>query len=279
MWYDCCEMVSGSSVSSNQKPSGAGHGNFNVRLPRETHRVRCLEYVERKPWKYMTKRRYSGDIPTDYPINVESSKFPRSSDAADGSGSLVAVEVEVDDGCDCRVLARRVSVERCYTWDGPSGPTFDPCGSTRAGLVHDVLYQSMRLGYLTADSRMAADRSFRTTLEEGGMRPLHRWLWYVAVRWGGRRAVTPKPLKGRKYPGMVVLLLGATKSVYWLVSEWRAQVAEWLDSLKVILSDWGGDLDALCKGGFLHGGCAGSGGAGLLRCGTLERPLQFAREG
>ena len=249
-------------------------------MPRETHRVGCLEFVERKPLKYTTKRRYSPDIPTDYPIDVQSGKFPRSSDAADCSGSLVALEVEVEDGCDCRVLTRRVSVEQRYAWDDQSGPTFDTCGSTRAALVHDVLYQCMRLGYVTADSRMAADRLFRTMLEKGGMRPLRRWLWYLAVRWGGRMAATPKPLKGRKYPGMVIFPLGTAGSVYWLVSGWRAQVAEWLDSLKVIPRAWGGDLDAPCKGGLLHGGCAGSGrAAGLARCRTLEGRLQFAREG
>ena len=61
--------------------------------------------------------------------------------------------------------------------------------------------------------------------------------------------------KGRKYPGIAVLLLGVTGSDFRPVSKSQSQVAEWLDDLKGILGDGGGGLDAPCKGGLLHGGC------------------------
>jgi hypothetical protein len=36
-----------------------------------------------------------------------------------------------------------------YAWDGASGPTYDSKSSMRASLVHDALYQLMRLGLLS----------------------------------------------------------------------------------------------------------------------------------
>lgn len=68
MWYGRCTMASGDSVSSNQKPAAQGAGLREVRVPRETHRVGSLEYIERKPWKYKTKHRYCKSIPADYLI-------------------------------------------------------------------------------------------------------------------------------------------------------------------------------------------------------------------
>lgn len=121
--------------------------------------------------------------------------------------------MEVEDGCGCRARVRRVIVERGYAWDGASGPTFDTCGSTRAALVHDVLYQCMRLGYVK-DSRKAADKLFRAMLKEGGMRPLRRWLWYVAVRRLGQKASEPTPRKGHRLAGFSVLIAGVAVLVW-----------------------------------------------------------------
>lgn len=220
----------------------------------------CLEYVERKPWKYKTERRYSRNICGNYAIDVPSIKFPQPSDAADCSGSLVTLEVEVEDGCGCRARVRRVIVERGYAWDGASGPTFDTCGSTRAALVHDVLYQCMRLGYVTADSRKAADRLFRAMLKEGGMRPLRRWLWYVAVRRLGRKASEPTPRKGHRLAGFSVLIAGAALLVWLGCAAWGREICICVQTLlcnmAAWLASWGLDLEAL-------GGCV-AGLAGIV---------------
>jgi hypothetical protein len=38
-----------------------------------------------------------------------------------------------------------------YPWDGPSGPTIDTPSFMRGSLVHDVLYEMLRLGLLPHD--------------------------------------------------------------------------------------------------------------------------------
>ena len=45
-----------------------------------------------------------------------------------------------------------------YNWDGPSGPTVDTKNSMRASLVHDALYQLIRIGQLDKRYRKKADK-------------------------------------------------------------------------------------------------------------------------
>ena len=47
-----------------------------------------------------------------------------------------------------------------YAWDGASGPTYDSKNSMRASLVHDALYQLMRMGLLVSGYRDEADNEF-----------------------------------------------------------------------------------------------------------------------
>ena len=61
-----------------------------------------------------------------------------------------------------------LSIQAGYAWDGPSGPTQDSPGLMRASLVHDALYQLMRLGLLDKVNREAADKLYqRLCLEDG----------------------------------------------------------------------------------------------------------------
>lgn len=72
----------------------------------------------------------------------------------------------------------------------------------------------MRLGYVERDwqPRRAADKLFLHMLKRGGMGPLRRQIWYWAVCLFGKKSTMPKPHKGRRYPGIVVLLrLGTGK--------------------------------------------------------------------
>jgi hypothetical protein len=80
-----------------------------------------------------------------------------------------------------------------YTWDGCSGPTRDDRTNMRAGLVHDGLYELMRLGMLDQDFRKAADETFYGILKEDGCAPLRAWYYYQAVRIGGASSAAFAP--------------------------------------------------------------------------------------
>lgn len=78
-----------------------------------------------------------------------------------------------------------------YCWDGASGPTLDTRDSMRASLVHDALYQLMRLGLLPQSLRGAIDRIFRRICKEDGMWSPRAQLWYMAVRTFAQLAADP----------------------------------------------------------------------------------------
>lgn len=79
-------------------------------------------------------------------------------------------------------------IGRGYQWDGTSGPTVDTKNTLRASLVHDALYQLMRMGAIPPSYRPIADRLFRRILEEDGVNYLRRWRFYLAVRIFGAKA-------------------------------------------------------------------------------------------
>ena len=72
-------------------------------------------------------------------------------------------------------------IKRGYAWDGPSGPTFDTKNSLRGSLVHDAIYQFIRLGLLDGDCKDYADNLFLKILEEDGMADIRASLWYEGV--------------------------------------------------------------------------------------------------
>jgi hypothetical protein len=78
-----------------------------------------------------------------------------------------------------------------YAWDGASGPTYDSKSSMRASLVHDALYQLMRLGLLSQSFRRAADEIFHRMCKEDGMLTPRAWLWYQVVRIFAKPATDP----------------------------------------------------------------------------------------
>ena len=84
-----------------------------------------------------------------------------------------------------------------YAWDGPSGPTIDTKDFMRGSLVHDVLYQLMREGWLSREEwKEPADRLLRKMCIEDGMWRLRAWWVYIAVAKFGRYATFAK--SGRK---------------------------------------------------------------------------------
>jgi hypothetical protein len=75
-----------------------------------------------------------------------------------------------------------LTIRRGYCWDGASGPTWDSADTMRAGLVHDALYQLMRMGLLEESERIKADQLLHDICLEDGMIPARADLWYGAVR-------------------------------------------------------------------------------------------------
>ena len=76
-----------------------------------------------------------------------------------------------------------LTILKGYAWDGPSGPTYDSKNSLRASLVHDSLYQCIRLGLLPSEIRVYADIELDKILKEDGMWVVRRWYWLKGVRW------------------------------------------------------------------------------------------------
>lgn len=83
-----------------------------------------------------------------------------------------------------------------YSWDGASGPAIDTKNTRRASLVHDGLYQAMRLKRLPRHLKEAADAEMMLILEEDGMGWIRRLLWRVGLLFAGR-ATNPGP--GEQY--------------------------------------------------------------------------------
>ena len=88
-------------------------------------------------------------------------------------------------------LGGRLAIRGGYAWDGPSGPAIDTKSFMRGSLVHDVLYQMIRLGLLPPEMRQRADMILRDICIMDGM-----WRWranmvYAAVRRFGAAAASP----------------------------------------------------------------------------------------
>ena len=75
----------------------------------------------------------------------------------------------------------KLTIHAGYAWDGPSGPCPDFKSTMRGSLVHDALYQFMRLGMLDRKHRNAADRLlYKHCRQDGLPRPL-AWIVYKSV--------------------------------------------------------------------------------------------------
>jgi len=79
-----------------------------------------------------------------------------------------------------------LTIRKGYCWDGCSGPTIDTESTMRAGLIHDALYQLMRVGKLPQDYKPHADALFKQLLIEAGCWRLRAWYYFQAVKRFGR---------------------------------------------------------------------------------------------
>ena len=78
-----------------------------------------------------------------------------------------------------------------YAWDGPSGPAIDTVNFMRGSLVHDALYQLIRLGHLDRKWRDGADEILREICIEDGMSKARAWWVYTSVKTFAQRAAMP----------------------------------------------------------------------------------------
>jgi hypothetical protein len=76
----------------------------------------------------------------------------------------------------------RLDIEYGYAWDGASGPTRDTDSAMRGSLVHDALYQLMRMKVLPIEWRDEADDLFWNIIREDGMNRVRAFFWWRAVR-------------------------------------------------------------------------------------------------
>ena len=82
-----------------------------------------------------------------------------------------------------------LSLNMGYCWDGCSGPTIDTKKNHRGGLVHDALYQLIRMGFLDRSFRKDVDQVFKTILLEDQF--YLAGTYYRGVRLFGRRSTHP----------------------------------------------------------------------------------------
>jgi len=85
-----------------------------------------------------------------------------------------------------------LTIRKSYAWDGASGPAIDTRNIMRGSLVHDALYQLMRLSKLDYQAhREAADDFFRQICLQDGMSSVRAWYVHQAVRLFGESRARP----------------------------------------------------------------------------------------
>jgi hypothetical protein len=86
-------------------------------------------------------------------------------------------------------------IRKGYAWDGASGPTFDTDSSMEASLVHDALYQLMRLGLLPAYQRNYCDNLFESICIDKKMWKIRAKSWCSMVKRFAKKAADAKSRK------------------------------------------------------------------------------------
>ncbi len=84
-----------------------------------------------------------------------------------------------------------LTIKKSYAWDGPSGPTIDTPDFMRGALVHDALYQLIRMEALPPRYRNYADLLLKKICLEDGMHPFRAGYVHLAVRIFGAAAAKP----------------------------------------------------------------------------------------
>ena len=78
-----------------------------------------------------------------------------------------------------------------YAWNGASGPTLDTRNTMAGSLVHDLLYQLIRLGLIDPKYKAYADRILKEICVEDGMNRIRAACWLWAVKTFGGASCKP----------------------------------------------------------------------------------------
>ena len=89
----------------------------------------------------------------------------------------------------------KLIIRKGYSWDGPSGPSFDTKNFMQGSLVHDALYQLMRERVLPQAARERADEILKDICMQDGMSRFRAWYVYRGVRMGGASSAQPDLLQ------------------------------------------------------------------------------------
>lgn len=83
-----------------------------------------------------------------------------------------------------------------YAWDGTSGPVIDTDANLRASLVHDALYQLMRMRKLTAKQHKdKSDKLFKKMCRKDGVASALAHIYYQTLKKLGKPSTDPKNTK------------------------------------------------------------------------------------
>ena len=75
-----------------------------------------------------------------------------------------------------------LTIRKGYAWDGPSGPTLDTPSFMRGSLIHDSLYQLIRMELLSMECRKGADMELDKACGVDGMMSWYRNVVFFSVR-------------------------------------------------------------------------------------------------
>ena len=87
-----------------------------------------------------------------------------------------------------------LTVLKGYCYDGATG-TYDSSNIMRGSLIHDALYQLMRMQLISRTNKEKADRILKRICKEDGMCSFRAWLVYAAVERWGESSTEPKNRK------------------------------------------------------------------------------------
>lgn len=115
----------------------------------------------------------------------------------DSYSRLIDIKPEQKIGNDFLYLNKEglLFISKGYSWDGPSGPTFDTRNFMQGSLVHDALYQLIREQHLEFKNRKYADSLLRNMCIEDHMSKIRAFFVYWAVRLFGKSSAMPDTLK------------------------------------------------------------------------------------
>jgi hypothetical protein len=115
----------------------------------------CIFYRNLKGYKYELAKDYC------HPTGIKGHEFSTEYLALDKTGLLY--------------------IKKRYAWDGASGPTVDTKSSLRGSLVHDAIYQLIRLKHLPLICKEVADLLLKEICIEDGMNTIRASVWYHMV--------------------------------------------------------------------------------------------------